>query len=208
MAEADPWVYATVGIVVGILATYLIALRFTKKSRKESKEDLKEHRRELMKLEEEKEHAKKIAGDKGKIKFRPDKKIVVNDGKAERKDTWVAEKTITFTADAVLKKSYDIEIPAFASQHIDSPYVEPRVYTTSIDHPIIWQNNDDTAHTITSGSRRKISTDNDVEDGRPDGLFDKKLNPHENFEFAFKKEGIYHYYCKLHKCSEATIVIK
>lgn len=106
------------------------------------------------------------------------------------------------------KKSYDIEIPPSASEYIDNPYVEPRAYTGSINQPIIWQNNDGEAHSVTSGRKRKISKDNDVEDGEPDDLFDKILNPHDNFEFTFKKEGTYHYYCKLHKCSEATIVIE
>jgi len=106
------------------------------------------------------------------------------------------------------KKSYNIEIPPFTSKYIDNPYVNPRICHASVGQPIIWQNNDDTTHSITSGRRKKISSDNDVEDGVPDGLFDKILNPHENFEFSFTKEGTYHYYCKIHKCSEATIVIK
>ncbi len=105
-------------------------------------------------------------------------------------------------------KSYDIQIPPYASKHIDSPYVDPREYTASKDHPIVWQNNDEVFHTITSGTRKKIATDNDVDDGKPDGLFDKTLQPHERFEFTFEKEGIYHYYCKHHKCSEATIIVK
>lgn len=106
------------------------------------------------------------------------------------------------------KKSYDIQIPPLASKFIDNPYVDSREYTTSIDHPIVWQNNDDEPHSITSGRRQKISADNDVEDGIPDGLFDKTISPHDNFKFTFEKEGVYHYYCKLHKCSEATIIVK
>jgi len=107
-----------------------------------------------------------------------------------------------------VKKSYDIEIPPHASRYIDNPYVIPREYIGSIDHPVIWQNNDDDDHTVTSGRRTEISADNDVDEGKPDGLFDITLKPHENFEFRFEKEGTYHYYCKKHKCSEGTIVIK
>lgn len=105
-------------------------------------------------------------------------------------------------------KSYDIEIPHGASQQIDSPYVNPREVIGTLGNSVIWQNNDGELHSVTSGRRRIISKDNDVEEGVPDGLFDITLKPRENFSFRFMKEGTYHYYCKIHKCSEATIVIK
>lgn len=106
------------------------------------------------------------------------------------------------------KKSYDIEIPAGASKHLDNPYVNHREYVGKLEHPVIWQNNDGEDHSITSGRKRIISEDNDVEEGIPDGLFHKIIKPHENFEFKFPKEGTYHYFCEIHKCSEATIVIE
>lgn len=106
------------------------------------------------------------------------------------------------------KKSYDIEIPPLAAKRIDSPYVVPNEHTISVQDTVVWQNNDDEEHSITSGRRQIVSKDNDVEDGKHDGLFDAVILPHHNFKFKFEKEGVYHYYCKSHKCSEATIIVK
>jgi len=103
---------------------------------------------------------------------------------------------------------YDIEIPSEASLRIDNPYVTPREYVTTVGELVVWKNNDEEIHSVTSGRRQKISDDNDVGDGTPDGLFDKTLSPHENFKFTFEEKGIHYYYCKFHKCSEAKITVE
>ena len=130
MAEADSFVYAIVGIIVSIFTAYLIGRYFYKKAGKKGKEDLKDHRREMGNLMEDFEHAKKVAGSDGKVRFRKDKKIVASPpDHVERKDTFAAEKSVehstdtfvaekkkTFTVDAVLVNEQDKENPSQKSK--------------------------------------------------------------------------------------------
>jgi len=57
------------------------------------------------------EHAKKIAGETGEVKFRKDSKIVAIVGKkdVEKKDTWIAQQKKTFTVDAILTEKEQSE---------------------------------------------------------------------------------------------------
>ena len=126
MAEADTFAYAIVGIVVSIFAAYLIGRSFYKKAGKKGKEDLKDHRRDMGKLMEDLEHAKKVAGPDDKVRFRKDKKIIASPpDHVETKDTFAAEKSVehstntfvaekkkTFTIDAVLVNEQDKENPS------------------------------------------------------------------------------------------------
>ena len=78
----------------------------------------KKIRRNIGKLLEDYDHAKKVAGSEGGVKFRINKKIISHPPDVERKDifvankekshstdTFVAEKTKKFRIDAILKKS-------------------------------------------------------------------------------------------------------
>jgi plastocyanin len=99
------------------------------------------------------------------------------------------------TATIVLEESkepitVDVIIPAGAStQKIDQLYYDPQDITVSIGTTVKWINNDETMHTVTSGT---------LELG-PSGIFDSSiLNAGSSFEHTFSSAEIVDYYCIVH----------
>ena len=74
---------------------------------------------------------------------------------------------------------------------------DPPSLTIFVGGEIIWKNNDNSAHTVTSGN---------IIEG-PDGVFDSGLiKTGETFSFKFEKPGNYSYFCMIHPW--ATGVVK
>ncbi|MCL6593343.1 MAG: multicopper oxidase domain-containing protein, partial [Alicyclobacillus sp.] len=62
---------------------------------------------------------------------------------------------------------------------------------------VVWNNNDNIAHTVTSGANR-------VKDGRFDS---DDLQPGKTFSYTFTKPGTYPYYCVYHPNMKGTVVV-
>ena len=99
------------------------------------------------------------------------------------------------TATIVLEESkepvtVDVIIPVGAStQKIDQLYYDPQDITVSIGTTVRWINNDETIHTVTSGT---------LELG-PSGIFDSSiLNADSSFEHTFSSAETVDYYCIVH----------
>lgn len=75
---------------------------------------------------------------------------------------------------------------------IQNHMFSPQTLEISINSTVLWLNNDDMAHTITS----------------QDGSFDNSIAPGSTYSFQFTKAGIYKYYCKYHEQMTATIIVK
>lgn len=61
-----------------------------------------------------------------------------------------------------------------------------------LNNTVLWRNNDDFMHTVTSTSE----------------LFDSgEMNPRDTFRYTFGKQGIYHYYCIPHPWMKATVTV-
>lgn len=74
----------------------------------------------------------------------------------------------------------------------------PADSTVSLHSEIIWTNNDDVAHTVTSGN---------IQDG-PDGLFDSGLIlPGDTYLVQFDIAFEYDYFCIVHPWMQGTIVV-
>lgn len=74
----------------------------------------------------------------------------------------------------------------------------PADSTVSLHGEIIWTNNDDVAHTVTSGN---------IQDG-PDGLFDSGLIlPGDTYSVQFDIAFEYDYFCVVHPWMQGTIVV-
>lgn len=70
--------------------------------------------------------------------------------------------------------------------------------TVSLHGEIIWTNNDDVAHTVTSGN---------IQNG-PNGLFDSGLIlPGDTYSVQFDTEFEYDYFCVVHPWMQGTIVV-
>ncbi|GKS66616.1 hypothetical protein YTPLAS73_01630 [Nitrosarchaeum sp.] len=64
---------------------------------------------------------------------------------------------------------------------------------------VIWKNNDNNAHTVTSGTTLE----------GPDGNFDSGLlKPNEVFSHKFDKVGEYQYFCMIHPWAKGSIIVK
>lgn len=106
------------------------------------------------------------------------------------------------TATIVLEESkepvtVDVIIPAGAStQKIDQLYYDPQDITVSIGTTVKWTNNDETIHTVTSGT---------LELG-PSGIFDSSvLNAGSSFEHTFSSAETVDYYCIVHPWMKGSV---
>src|SRR3990172_10321555 len=84
----------------------------------------------------------------------------------------------------------EVIIPAGAStQKIDQLYYDPQDITVSIGTTVKWTNNDETIHTVTSGTLELGSS----------GIFDSSiLNAGSSFEHTFSSAETVDYYCIVH----------
>ena len=71
----------------------------------------------------------------------------------------------------------------------------------NIDNKVIWQNNDDTAHTVTPDHRHADSYSGDF--GSP-----SVLKPGDSYEFLFTEPQEVHYHCTPHPWMKASIIVE
>ena len=78
-------------------------------------------------------------------------------------------------------------------------YYEPQVIDVTVDTTVVWENLDNTVHTVTSGGI----------DGGPDGVFDSEMMvAGGTYEFTFTDAGNYDYYCILHPWMIGTVNVE
>jgi plastocyanin len=96
-----------------------------------------------------------------------------------------------------LQKTVKI-LPKSSIPH-DGKYLEPEIITIKKGTTIRWTNNDNAAHTITSGTPYV----------GPDGDFDSSLFiSNEKFEHVFDKAGVFEYFCMIHPWKIGKIIVK
>ena len=93
----------------------------------------------------------------------------------------------------------DISIPQGASiQQIGQVYYDPTDISVSIGTTVVWTNNDNAAHTATSGN---------LEQGIS-GEFDSDLiPPGGTFEHTFNTASTNNYFCLLHPWMKGTVTV-
>ena len=75
---------------------------------------------------------------------------------------------------------------------------DPSSLTIFVGGEIIWKNNDNSAHTVTSGN---------IIEG-PEGIFDSGLiKSGETFSFRFEKPGNYSYFCMIHPWATGSVKV-
>lgn len=78
----------------------------------------------------------------------------------------------------------------------------PNVVTVKVGTTVTWVNNDDQAHTVTSGSVDGYS-------GTPDGKFDSGfIDPGGSWSYTFTEPGVYTYYCLPHPWMKAKVIVE
>lgn len=88
------------------------------------------------------------------------------------------------------KEDVKVSIPEGAGiQQIGQIYFDPEVIQVAVGTKVIWENVDNTIHTVTSGNP----------DNGPDGVFDSDLiSAGNSFEYTFTTPGKQDYYCIVH----------
>lgn len=79
------------------------------------------------------------------------------------------------------------------------PYLQPETLTIKSGEKVRWINEDNAAHTITSGQPSE----------GPDGSFDSSLfMSKQNFEVTFSLPGTFEYFCMVHPWKKGKIIVK
>ena len=78
-------------------------------------------------------------------------------------------------------------------------YYDPEVIEIAVGTKVIWENNDNTIHTVTSGNPSE----------GPDGLFDSDLiSAGDSFEYTFTNPGKIDYYCIVHPWMIGSVIVE
>jgi plastocyanin len=94
-----------------------------------------------------------------------------------------------------------VSIAVGASVPSNGEFFTPASVETSVGSMVTWKNNDNSAHTVTSGVVEKNSP-------KPDSKFDSGiLNPGDSFPFVFDAAGEYPYYCMLHPYMTGKVTV-
>lgn len=75
---------------------------------------------------------------------------------------------------------------------------------------VTWVNQDDIAHTVTSGRAKKqgVPGVSENRDAAPDGVFDSgTMELDDTFDFTFDQAGTFTYFCAIHAGMSARVVV-
>ncbi len=83
-------------------------------------------------------------------------------------------------------------LPAESRVSIDNFMFKPDTITVPVGTTVVWENDDEIPHTVTS----------------PDGTFrSPALDTKDKFSFTFAKAGTFEYFCSLHPRMKAKVVV-
>ena len=87
----------------------------------------------------------------------------------------------------------------------------PGDITIDAGETVMWLNEDEVDHTVTSGTPGKqgIPGVKEGTEARLDGLFDEALpNAGATFSFTFDEPGTYPYFCEIHASMRGRVTVK
>ena len=93
---------------------------------------------------------------------------------------------------------------------VDFAY-SPADVEVAVGDTVVWTNEDDIAHTVTSGQAKKqgVPGVSPNKDAKPDGVFDSgTMELDDTFEFTAEKAGSFTYFCAIHAGMSAQIVVR
>lgn len=102
--------------------------------------------------------------------------------------------------EATATASVSIPDGAFDPSNADTAY-DPLDLEVEVGTAVTWTNNDEVAHTVTSG-------ESDGTAGEADGTFDSGfIEPGETFSYTFDEPGTFTYFCTPHPWMQATVTV-
>jgi len=104
---------------------------------------------------------------------------------------------INEVAEPVISK---VSIPKGAMTQTDGQlYFDPQEITVAAETTVVWTNNDEAAHTVTSGNSNT----------GPSGTFDSgMISPGKTFEYKFDSSGMTEYYCQVHPWMTGKVTVQ
>ena len=120
---------------------------------------------------------------------------------------------VLFSAESAFSEQYNVSIPYGSyDPRLNTPaevWFDPPETSILIGDIITWFNDDQEAHTITSGEgtgRFGWTRGNDF--GSPNGLFESsRFMPGETWSFTFNEQGIFRYFCVIHPWMEGIVYV-
>ena len=120
---------------------------------------------------------------------------------------------VLFSAESAFSEQYNVSIPYGSyDPRLNTPaevWFDPPETSILVGDIITWFNDDQEAHTITSGEgtgRFGWTRGNDF--GTPNGLFDSsRFMPGETWSFTFNEQGIFRYFCVIHPWMEGIVYV-
>lgn len=95
-----------------------------------------------------------------------------------------------------------VSIVVGASVQTNGQFFSPATVNTAIGSMVTWKNEDNTIHTVTSGTVQNQTP-------TPDKKFDSGyLNNGQTFSFIFDHAGDYSYYCSIHPWMQGKVIVK
>ncbi len=93
-----------------------------------------------------------------------------------------------------------VSIPKGAGTQKDGQlYFDPQETAVAVGTTVVWTNNDEVAHTVTSGNSNT----------GPSGTFDSSLiSPGNTFEYKFGSSGMTEYYCQVHPWMTGKVTVQ
>jgi plastocyanin len=78
-------------------------------------------------------------------------------------------------------------------------YFDPQENTVAVGTTVVWTNNDEAAHTVTSGNPNE----------GPSGTFDSSMiSPGKTFEYKFDAAGDTEYFCQVHPWMTGKVIVQ
>lgn len=109
-------------------------------------------------------------------------------------------------------EEYTVKIPFGAyNPELNTPtdvWYDPPVINIKVGDSITWKNNDQEAHTVTSGegTGRFEWMNSEGGFGKPNGIFDSgRFMPNESWTYKFENPGSFPYFCVIHPWMEAIV---
>jgi plastocyanin len=88
--------------------------------------------------------------------------------------------------------------PNSMSVAVKDDFFDPAALTVPSGTTVLWQNQGNSNHTVTSGSANAVT-----------GMFDSPLNNGQTFQFTFTQAGTFPYFCRIHgQMMSGTIVVQ
>lgn len=88
---------------------------------------------------------------------------------------------------------------------------QPMEVTVQAGEKVVWENQDDILHTVTSGKAQEQGVPGVTEntDAQPDGKFDGDLDGvGATFGFTFEESGTFDYFCSIHPGMVGTVTVR